>query len=136
MDLMLRTCSTEKMNLERIFARLFIAGGGILWTAAAFGAGFRYEGKTLGESVGSALIPLAATVVALAIGWFYEKLAALLLALATVAVVVWGLMSSWESGVWLLMTVILIAPMAIAALLFMLASRMQNICTLEGALPE
>lgn len=132
MALLERTCNTERMNIERLAARIFVAVGGLLWAAAAFGASFSYQGESLLDSVGTAFLPLAATVIALAIGWFYEKLAALLLAIGAAGVIGFGVFAGWEAGVWFTMAAVLIAPMLIAALLFMLASRMQDICTLEG----
>jgi len=49
---------------------------------------------------------------------------------------VWCIVGAWEAGVWLTMGAVLIAPMLIAALLFLLASRMQDICILEGQTQE
>lgn len=133
MEILTRTCNTERMNVERLVARLFVAAGGLFWAAAAFGADFAYNDKALMDALVTALIPLAITVVTLAVGWFYEMLAALLLGGGIVAVIVWGVVASWETGVWITMASVLAAPMAIAALLFVLASRMQKICTLEEA---
>jgi len=132
MELLSRTCNTERMNVERLVARIFVALGGLFWVAAVFGANFAYEDKALSDSLGSALIPLAITIVALAIGWFYEVLASLLLTAGAVGVIVYGAIVPWDNlGIWITMSAVLIAPMLIAALLFMLASRMQKICTLE-----
>jgi len=135
MELLARTCHTERMNVERLIARIFVALGGIFWVAAVFGANFRYSDQSLVESVGTALLPLGIAVVALAVGWFYETLAAVLLGVGAVGVVVWGIVVGWEAAVWLIMAAVLIAPMIIAAVLFSLAARMQRICTLEGVEP-
>jgi hypothetical protein len=120
------------MNLERLGARAFVAIGGLLWAAAAFAGLYSYLGEPFFDSAAAAFVPLAITVIALAVGWFYEKLAALLLVLGAVGVIGWGIVASWELGMWLTMGAVMIAPMLIAALLFMLAARMQDICTLEG----
>ena len=133
MPLLERTCNTERMNMERLAARIFVGLGGIIWIAAALGASTRYLDESLGDAAMSALLPLAITIGALAVGWFYEKLVALLLGIGVVAVAAWGIIAGWEIGVWALMGAVLMAPMLIAALLFMLAARMQNICTLEEA---
>ena len=133
MQIMARTCSYEKMNLERLFARAFVIVGGVFWVAAMFGASFRYDGQPLGDAAGSAVIPLAIALAALLIGWFYEVLAAIVLLAGAVGVGVWGVVASWEVGMWLLMGAVLMAPMIIAALLFFLAARMQNVCTLEAS---
>jgi hypothetical protein len=131
MELLARTCKAERMNLERLFARAFVAFGGTLWIAGVLGANLSYQDKALSDSAMSALVPFAIAVAALIIGWFYETLAAYLLFGGSIAAVVWGITSGWETGVWLTMGAVLIAPMAIAGLLFLLASRMQRICTLE-----
>lgn len=133
MELLARVCNTERMNVERLVARLFVAAGGLFWAAAAFGADFAYNDKTLMAAVVTALIPLGITIAALALGWFYEMLTALILGIGIAGVIVWGIVTGWEAGVWITMGSALIAPMAIAALLFMLASRMQRICTLREA---
>ncbi len=131
MELLARTCKTERMNIERLIARVFVALGGLFWVIAAFSAEFAYKEKALLDAVTTAFIPLAIAVIALAVGWFFEVLAALLLGVGVVGVVVWGLITGWELGVWMTMAAVLVAPMAIAALLFLLAARMQRICTLE-----
>jgi hypothetical protein len=140
MPLLERTCNTERMNLERLAARVFVALGGVLWTfmffssnTAARYSGFNYTTTELVDAGLTALLPLGVTVVTLAVGWFYEKLAAVLLGAGVVAVAAWGIVAGWETGVWILMGAVIMAPMLIAALLFMLAARMQNICTLEEA---
>jgi hypothetical protein len=38
MELLARTCKAERMNLERLFARAFVAFGGTLWSAGGLGA--------------------------------------------------------------------------------------------------
>ncbi|MCE5203918.1 MAG: hypothetical protein ABFC80_09175 [Coriobacteriales bacterium] len=131
MDLTTKVCKTEEMNLERLFARIFVGLGGIFWMAAIFGMDFGYRDKGVFESAQSALLPLAIVVVILAIGWFYENLAAVLLLAGAVATVVWGIVASWETGVWFVMTAVLIAPMVVSAGLFILAARMQRICELK-----
>jgi len=101
--------------------------------AAAFGATFSYQDKPLVESVGTALIPIAIAAVALILGWFYEVLTAALLLGGAAGVVVWGFIAGWEAGVWGVMLVVLAAPMLVAGVLYLLAARMQNTCSLEEA---
>lgn len=125
---MAKVCKTEEMNYERLFARLFVGAGGLFWVAAVFGMDFGYRDKGVFESMQSALIPLAIVVVVLAIGWFFENLAAALLAAGAIGAVVWGVITNWESGVWFIMAAVLIAPMVISGALFFLAGRMQRIC--------
>jgi hypothetical protein len=133
MNLLVKTCNYDAMNTQRIFARGFVIAGGVFWVAAAFGAMNSYLGKTLAVSIGTALIPLALAVVVFLIGWFYERLASVVLAVGGVGVIVWGVLGAWEMGVWLTMGVFLIAPIAIAALLYMLAAQTQTVCELSTA---
>lgn len=133
MNLMVKTCNYDAMNTQRIFARGFVVAGGVFWVAASFGAMNSYLGKSVAQSVMTALIPLALAVVAFVVGWFYEKLASLILAIGVVAVIAWGLIGGWEMGVWLTMGVFLIAPTAIASLLYLLAAQTQTVCELQTA---
>lgn len=129
MRLLARTCKSEQMNFERLFARVFVVLGGAFWLAAALGA------NTYRPAQADPWIVLGLTVVVLAVGWFYEYLAAAVLAVGAVGVIVWGVVADWaQSGgglLWVTMTGLLIAPMVIAAVLFLLAARMQRICALE-----
>ncbi len=131
MELMTRVCKSEAMNFERLGARVFVALGGLFWAAAVFGMNFGYQDKGVFVSGSSALIPLAIALVALGVGWFYEKLASVLLLAGVVGAVVWGVAAGWEAGVWWVMAGVLVGPMAISALLFFLAARMQRICELQ-----
>ncbi len=139
MELLSRTCSYERMNTERIVARLFVILGGIFWVAMLYGAGtgsgYSVGPVTSGQvtsSLGSAAIPLAFTVLVFVLGLFFERLTALLLVVASAAVIVYGLVVSWEAGVWLFAIAVLVAPMLIAAVLFWLAGRMEQICKMEA----
>ena len=131
MELMARTCNYERMNIQRLVARLFVVAGGVFWVAAAFGASFSYQGKSVADSVGTALIPLAITIIALVLGWFFEVLDSVLLFVGAAAVIAWGMISGWEAGVWGIMIVVLVVPMIMSGALFLLAARMQNVCSLQ-----
>ncbi|MFU8891104.1 MAG: hypothetical protein ACNA76_05515 [Anaerosomatales bacterium] len=139
MELMTRTCNFERMNVERLFARVFVVTGGLLWAVMLFASetaakytNFTYTFDEVVTAMGSALLPLAATVLVFVIGLFYEKLTALILVLGAAGVVVWGVIAGWTAPLWVVMGIALIGPMLLAALLFLLASRMQMICTLES----
>jgi hypothetical protein len=132
MELLARTCEFEHMNVQRLAARGFVAAGGVFWAMAAFGANFAYRDQSLTSAAGTALLPLAIAVGALVVGWFYEVLVAALLAAGTLGVIAWGIVAEWETGVWSINAFVLLAPMVIAAVLFLLAARMQRICSLEG----
>lgn len=128
MEVLTRTCSYDRMNVQRLFARGFVVLGGIIWVAAAFGADYSYQGASVSEAVGTAVLPLLLALVTLAVGWFYERLAAYLLFAGAAATIVWGVVAAWELFVWGIMASVLIGPMLIAAVLFLLAARMQAIC--------
>lgn len=123
-------CKPVTMSLERLFARLFVAAGGVFWTAAVFGADFGYRETSPLVSARNALLPLALTLGVLAIGWVAEYLAAGVLVTAAAMLIGWGVVAAWEPGVWVLMTVTLLAPMLVAAALYFLSARMSTICAL------
>lgn len=121
------------MNSERLAARLFVGVGIVLWATLAGGAALVYSGNAgTSVAVAQAVVLVAVNVIALAIGWFYENLAALLLFLFAAASVVWGVMMGWEAGVWGLMAIMLIAPAIVAGLLFIMAAQMQKACDLAA----
>jgi hypothetical protein len=138
MELLSRTCSTNRMNVERIIARLFVILGGLFWVFMLWGSETG-SGYSLGpasssdvtSALGSAAIPLAFTILVFILGLFFERLTALVLLLASLAVVVWGIVAAWEAGVWMMAIAVLIAPMLIAAALYWLAGRMEQICLME-----
>lgn len=139
MEVMTRTCNYERMNVERLFARAFVILGGIVWTVMLFASetaarytNFTYTLDEVVTAAGSAALPLAVTVLIFVIGWFYEALAAVLLFAGAAGVVVWGVIAEWAASLWVIMGIALIGPMLLAAVLYLLASRMQMICSLEG----
>lgn len=120
------------MNVERIAARAFVILGGLFWTFAAFSGSHWTDFSELTPT--RALIVLAITVGVFLLGMYYEVLAAMLLFAAAAVSVVWGLVSGWEPGVWFVMLLVLTTPMIVAGMLFVFASRMQRICTMDGRL--
>ena len=124
MDAQVETHS-NRMNMDRIFARGFVIAGGVFWTAASFAALYNYIGAGASAALLAAFYVFAATGATLAIGWFFERTAAGLLVLGSVAMVVWGAMAQWELGVWILMALFLLAPMLTAAALFAMARQEQ-----------
>lgn len=109
-------------SVGRVAARGLVIAGGAFWMIAAFAGPYVYEDMSLADSLGTAIWPFLAVVVILITGWTYERLASVLLFGASVAVLVWGLMYQWEPGVWVLMMLVLLAPMMSAGILFLLAS--------------
>lgn len=134
MQLLAKVCKQERMNIERLFARAFVLLGGLFWFVAAIGAGTRYleDGS---EVFTQGWILLGVTLAVLAIGWFYEVLAAMILLGLTVVFVVYGFVNpaEWEIGVWATWLLFTAAPAFAAAWLFLAAARMQKTCELEEA---
>jgi hypothetical protein len=128
--------NADHMIVERLFARLFVIGGGVFWISAVFGADYGYRGMTPLVSAGNAMFPLVLTLAVLGIGWFWERIAAAILFVGAVGVVVWGATMGWEPGVWSLVIATLVAPMVIAGLLYWSAARMQSILGKESAVVE
>jgi hypothetical protein len=131
-EIFAKSCNYEVMNTERIAARLFVGLGGLIWVVLVTGSAAIYpSGNAMMDQYGPLLV-LALAVVALALGWFYENLAAVLLFAGAVATVVWGFMAHWEPGVWGIMALFLLAPEIIAGVLFLMSARMQKLCDMEA----
>lgn len=131
MQLFNRTCDYGVMNVERIAARGFVVFGGLIWAVAALASPYGNRTVSMLTSGLNSLALIALTVAVFALGYFYERLAALLLLVAAVGVIVWGIVAGWGSGEWMYMGTVLIGPMAIAGLMFWLAARMENVCQLK-----
>lgn len=126
-------CDPTRMSIERISARTFVVLGGLFWTIAAFAGPYFFGAVGLTAALGNAFVPLAITVAALAIGWFYERLAAALLVAGALTILVIGAFMAWEPVVWLVIVGFIVVPMVISAALFGLAARMQEVCDVEAA---
>lgn len=114
----------ERMNAERIFARAFVVLGGIFWTSAAFAGPYVFRGDSAARAfIGQAVYPLAFTIAVLVIGWFHERMVSMLLAVAVLGTLVWGVMMEWEPVVWVVMVTLFLGPTITASLLYFLASR-------------
>ena len=118
--------SLERISLERGFARGFVVAGGVFWAVAIFAGMYSFRGTGIAPAMLGAFFPLVAVLATLVIGWYYERVAAALLALASIAVVSWGVIYQFELGVWVLVTLALIGPMMTAAVLFWMARRDQE----------
>jgi hypothetical protein len=135
MDFMLRTKDTGQPNVERILARSFVVLGGLFWTLAFFGANtkasYTYFVYTLPEVERAsmiALIPLALTVAVFVLGMYYERIAGMVLLVMVAAMLVYGvILHLGEVVLWMTAVSVLVAPAAIAAVLFLLAARTQEV---------
>jgi hypothetical protein len=128
-----KECNRDRMIVQRLFARGFVAVGGIFWISAVFGADYGYRGISPMVSARNALLPLVLTLAVLGIGWFYERFVAISLVAGAVAVAAWGVVSGWEMGVWSLVGLTLVAPMLVSASLFWLAAGMERVCSIADA---
>jgi hypothetical protein len=140
MNLMERTCKSERMNIERLFARGLVLVGGAFWVVMAMALGTTqkygnliYNDVNVARVLGSAFVPLAIVVIVFAVGLFYEYLAAAILFAGAGIILVYGLLTGWEIGQLVTVGLVFIAPMVVAGLLYLLAARMQKVCELEGA---
>jgi hypothetical protein len=115
-----------RIAVERGVARGFVLLGGLFWAVASFAGLYSFRESGVGNAVMAAFFPLVAVLVTLIVGWYYERITAVLLAGASLAVVAWGVIYQFEIGVWIIMTVALIGPMMTAAVLFWLARRDQE----------
>ncbi|MDZ4169218.1 MAG: hypothetical protein U1E26_06135 [Coriobacteriia bacterium] len=118
--------SAVRIGVERGVARAFVIAGGAFWSIAAFAGAYSFSESGATSALFAALIPLTLVAATLIIGWYYERVTAVLLALASFAVVAWGIIYQFEPGVWGLMTFALLGPMITAATLFWLARRDQE----------
>lgn len=118
------TEATEKrISLERGFARAFVILGGVFWGLTAFAGLFTFRQTGVLAAFIAACIPLLASLVTLIVGWYWERVAAVMLTLASIGVVYWGVVAEFELGVWVIVLIALIGPMLTAATLFWLARR-------------
>ena len=138
MELLARTCKSERMNVERLLARAFTILGAVFWVVMIVAASTKqhyalmeYSGADILNAAETAVLPLLLAIAVFVLGLFYERLTALVLLLVAVAVAAYGLLAGWETGVWMYVMLVVVAPVLIAALLYWLAGRMQQICLLE-----
>jgi len=143
MNLLLRAKNTGQLNIDRVFARLFLAMGGAFWVIAFFAAHTsqsysNLSGYTLPELANAAefaFLPFALVVVVFALGFFYERLTGLVLVLAAIAMIGWGILEHWGAdgiGLWITAFSVLILPTIVASALFELAARRQERQELEA----
>jgi hypothetical protein len=115
--------TAERKNVEHIAALIFTTIGGVFWIVTAL------VGSNLGTTnpaagfvqIGGAFAPLVYTIAVLIIGYFQERIAALILALGAVGTIAWGVIAGWETNVWIIMLVFFVSPTIISMVLFYLA---------------
>lgn len=117
---------TGAARMERALARSLVIAGGAFWVIAAFAGPYVYPDVTLAQSARTAVWPFLTTMLILGLGWKHEQLAAVLLSGAAAAVFVWGVIYGWKVEAWMFMLLVVIGPMALAAMLFVLSSRWEE----------
>lgn len=111
---------------ERGVARAFVILGGAFWSVVLFTGWQALSQRGLVDAFMGASIPVIACAVTLIVGWYYERVASVLLALGSLAVVAWGVIFQFEPVVWAIMVITLIGPMVTASALFWMARREQE----------
>jgi len=139
MSLLVRTCSTERLNVSRLVARGLIAVGGVIWMIMFFAAAsvqsyanLTYSFNEVISAGVSALLPALLAVAVFVLAMFYERLAAVVLFVGAAAVVVYGVITGWEPLMWASAFVALALPMIVSGALLLLAASTQRVCELEG----
>ncbi len=133
MNLLVKTCNYDRMNIQRIIARGVVLLGVVVTGAAVFGA-FAEMGYTARSPMAyatSAAVPLVIALIVFVIGLYFELLAAALLVVGAVGIAIWGVIAGWESGAWGAMLVLIIGPMILSGTLYWLAAQTQNVCELQ-----
>ncbi len=135
MPLFARTCSYDRMNVQRIIARGLVLGGAAICVAAAVGV-FARLGYTTNTPIADASISgglAALAIVVFVLSLYYESLAAWLLIVGAGAVAVWGVVMGWDGGIWTAMGLLVIGPMIVSGVMYMLAAQTQKTCEMVEA---
>jgi hypothetical protein len=139
MNLLVRTCSTERMNVSRLVARIFIAAGGLVWALMFFSVAspqmygnLSYTLKDVTSAGVSAIIPLLLTILVFVLAIYFERLAAVVLLVAAAAIIVYGAIAGWSALLLTSAVIALVLPMVVSAGLLLLAASTQQVCELEG----
>jgi hypothetical protein len=138
-----RTCSTDRLNVYRLFARTFVLGGGVFWVLVVFTGTMGMNSEAIflftsassekfGMALAYAMIWVVVAAVVFVVGLFWERIAAILLGVAAVGSIAYGVALQWETGLWFIVGLFIILPIAIAATFYLLAAREQALCDSQG----
>jgi hypothetical protein len=111
----------RRVTVERGTARAFVVAGGVFWSVASLAGLYTLRVTGTNDALIAAFFPLVACAATLVVGWYYERVAAATLLLASVAVVAYGVIYQFDPGAWLLVTFALVGPMMTASTLFWMA---------------
>jgi hypothetical protein len=120
------------MNFQRMLARGLLLLGIVFTFWMGFGNQYAYQGQPLAVATAYGLLFSGSLIIVFVIGLFFENIAALLLALASVGIIVWGIVAQWTSGSWGAMLFLIVLPTVVSAIMYASAARMQKICNLES----
>lgn len=118
--------ASSRIALRRGVARAFVIVGSVFWSVAAFFDVYTMRAAGAGPAILAAIVPLAAVLVTLVIGWYWERLTAIVLAVASFGVLAWGVVYGFSPELWAVLTLTLIGPMLTASVLFWAARRQQE----------
>ena len=116
----------RRVTVERGTARAFVIAGGVFWSLASLAGLYSFQQTGTTGVLLAAVMPLLACAATLVVGWYYERVTSVMLLLASIAVVAWGVIYQFDAGVWALVTLALIGPMLTASTLFWLARTDQD----------
>lgn len=129
-----QSCSLDRVMIERVVARGFVVAGGVFWAIATFAGLYTFRQTGVPAALIASFWPLFITATALAIGWYFERTAAILLYLGALTVLLVGVTQGWDPIIFGVMVLALAVPMAISATLFLLARREERRCAASGVL--
>ena len=90
----------DRIAAERGVARGFVVAGGLFWSVASFAGLYSFQETGMGSALMGAFIPLVAVLATLVVGWYFERVTAVLLAAASLAVIAWGVVYQIGRASW------------------------------------
>jgi hypothetical protein len=133
-----RACNTDRMNVYRLAARYLVVFGGLFWAAVVLAGALRlnsssiFEFKVVSPNLNTALaysmVWIGVAALVFVVGFFFERIAAVLLILAAAGSIAFGAYMNWESGMWMIMLFFIIIPVLVSAAMYWLAAREQSLC--------
>jgi hypothetical protein len=108
----------RRVTVERGTARAFVVAGGVFWSIASLAGLYTLHLTGMNDALLAGFFPLVACAATLVVGWYYERIAAAALLVASIAMVAYGVIYQFDAGAWLLVTFALVGPMMTASVLF------------------
>lgn len=108
----------DRLEIDEVVVIGLMVVGALTWIGGAYAAFTRGDMQVFYACMVAAIF----TVAALAVGAFFERTASAALVVAAAALVTWGVLAGWETGVWLLVGALVLAPTLAAAGMFAFAA--------------